>query len=157
MAAGMESGAHVAADMDNALATHLLIGPFQSQGHFLQPNFELIIKLGPIFNPFNRIAILVQKIYYNFQPIYHNIKSNRISHIYIEKHIKIASYMLSSCIKSNTLETKIAKVPIFASNFPCLRITCSLFRFILTWKSTLPNINQKAIFVMENTETSRFF
>jgi len=28
MVAGMESGAHVAADMDNALAAHLLIGPF---------------------------------------------------------------------------------------------------------------------------------
>jgi len=28
MTTGMESGAHVAGDMDNALAAHLLIGPF---------------------------------------------------------------------------------------------------------------------------------
>ena len=56
------------------------------------PNSEWATKLDLIFNPFIRIVITAQNTYQNCKTISHSIKSNTISRIYIEKHLKI--YML---------------------------------------------------------------
>jgi hypothetical protein len=106
---------------------------------------------------FIRIVISAQKTYQNFQPIYHSIKSNTISQIYIEKQIKIASYIhvFILHLKQRT-RNKNSK-----SSSICLQIS-NLFSLLLPVpfhpqheKNTLPNINQRAIFVMKTTETGR--
>jgi len=53
---------------------------------------EWATKMGLIFNPFIRIVITAQNTYQNCKTISHSIKSNTISRVYIEKHLKI--YML---------------------------------------------------------------
>jgi hypothetical protein len=95
---------------------------------------------------FIRIVISAQKTYQNFQPIYHSIKSNTISQIYI------ASYIHAS--KATDQKQKQQKFQHLPSNFQSL-LTASCSISSSTWKEHIANINQRAIFVMKTTETGR--
>ena len=94
------------------------------------PNSEWATKLDLIFNPFIRIVITAQNTYQNCKTISHSIKSNTISRIYIEKHLKIEGYIhifiLHQKQRTKNKNNKSSSIYLQISNLFSLLVPCSI-------------------------------